>query len=452
MKQSQGVLWTKGLLLTPQHLQTQDRHLEGALSFRLAAHSFYPWGFRDLSVDRQALAGGNLALSKATGIFQDGLLFDIPASDPPPDPKPLDERWDDERESLLAYLVIPEYRLGAQNVSGKDEERSTRYWAEVVTRRDENTGRSEKPIQLARKNFRLAVEGESLEGTTTLPVARVRRDAAGEYELDPHFVPPAVDISASDRLLSITRRLVEILSSKSANLSGMRRQRSRSLADFGVSDVANFWLLYTVNTHLPELRHFHERRRGHPVDLFRSIATLAGALTTFSDDYLPKDLPEYDHRNLPECFGRLDEMARELLETVIPSRHVSLPLERTEPSIYAAALAEDRFFQARQIFLAVRTAAEDEEILRRAPDLLKVSSVDRVEELIRQALPGVGLRHVERPPSALPVKLDFRYFELERTGDDWDAIRRARNIAAYVPSELPEPTLELVILDPPEEA
>lgn len=450
MKQSQGVLWTKGLLLTPQHLQTQDRHLEGALAFRLAAHSCFPWGFRDLAIDREALAGGNLALSRATGIFQDGLLFDIPGSDPAPAPTPLDDRWNEDDESLMAYLVIPEYRLGAQNVSGKDEERSARYWTEVVTRRDENTGRSEKPIQLARKNFRLAVEGESLEGTSALPVARIRRDAAGEYELDPHFVPPAVDISASERLLSITRRLVEILSSKSANLSGMRRQRSRDLADFGVSDVANFWLLYTVNTHLPELRHFHERQRGHPADLFRSMVTLAGALTTFSSDYLPKDLPQYDHRDLPECFARLDDLVRELLETVIPSRHVSLSLERTEPSVYAAALAEDRFFGARQIFLALRAEGDEEDALRRAPDLLKVSSMDRVGELIRQALPGLGLRRVERPPSAVPVKLDYHYYELDRTGEEWDAIRRARNLAVYVPSELPEPTLELVILDPPE--
>jgi type VI secretion system protein ImpJ len=42
--------------------------------------------------------------------------------------------------------------------------------------------------------------------------------------------------------------LLENLTAKSASLAGMRRQKSQGLAEFSASDVANFWLLYTVNT------------------------------------------------------------------------------------------------------------------------------------------------------------------------------------------------------------
>src|SRR6266446_6070222 len=275
MRQLQPVLWTKGVLLTPQHLQMQDRFLEDLLEFRLSALAFAPWGFHRLTVDREALAAGRLALAAASGIFPDGLLFDIPEADPAPPPKALEGCFQPDQETLTVYLAAPEYRYGGLNVAGTAGNRNARYVAEVLVRRDENTGLTEKPILVARKNFRLLAEGDSLEGQLALPVARVTRAATGEHQLDLRFVPPLIDIAASDYLLSIARRLVELLSAKSSMLADRRRQKNQSLAEFGISDVANFWLLYTVNTYMPSLRHLFEARRGHPRDLFTAMLSLA---------------------------------------------------------------------------------------------------------------------------------------------------------------------------------
>lgn len=78
MRQMQPVLWTKGVLLSPQHFQTQDRFLEDLLEFQLSTLAFCPWGFSRLEVDREALAGGSFAIAAAAGILPDGLLFDMP--------------------------------------------------------------------------------------------------------------------------------------------------------------------------------------------------------------------------------------------------------------------------------------------------------------------------------------------------------------------------------------
>ena len=80
MRQLQPVLWTKGVLLSPQHLQMQDRYLEDLLSFRLGALTFRPWGFQRPEIDRDALAGGAFAVTSAAGILPDGLLFDAPTT------------------------------------------------------------------------------------------------------------------------------------------------------------------------------------------------------------------------------------------------------------------------------------------------------------------------------------------------------------------------------------
>ena len=72
------------------------------------------------------------------------------------------------------------------------------------------------------------------------------------------------------------------------------------------------------------------------------------------------------------------------------------------------------------------------------------------DRLIRQALPGVGLTHVPNPPSAVPVKRSHQYFLVTQSGPEWDAVVRARNLAAYVSTEVTDPQLELVLILPAE--
>ncbi len=452
MRQLHGVLWTKGTLLSPQHLQVQDRYLQDLMHFSLSSLAFRPWGFRRLEVDREELEGGVFSLAKASGLFPDGLAFDIPESDPGPAPMALENVWPDpDQEVVTIHLVVPEQRVGAHNIATEHRQRDARYFAEVILRRDENTGKSEKPIQVARKNLSLVGGTEQVEGGAILPVARVVRSSAAEFSLDPEHVPPLLDLSASSYLTSMARRLVEVLTARCAGLAGARRERGAGLADFGVSDIANFWLLYTLNSHLPTLRHLFELGGSHPVRLFEMMLRLAGSLSTLSDEVGAGDLPTYDHADLGGCFRALNEQIHRLLGTVVPQRHVSLPLRELKGSVHATALDDDRHLQPQQAFLAARARVDRAALIRKLPHLVKVTSGESVDQLIKQALPGVSLRHVVEPPEALPVKLDYAYFQLELEGEHWDAIRRARNLAAYVPSDFPEPELELVLLLPREE-
>ena len=446
MRQMQPVLWTKGVLLSPQHLQTQDRFLEDLIQFQLGGLTYCPWGFHRLEIDHEALAGGSFAISSAAGIFPDGLLFDLPLSDAAPAPKLLEGTWEPDQTVMDVFLAVPEYRVDGQNVAVTPGDTSARYEAEVLLRRDENTGLAEKPIQVAKKNFRLLVQGESLEGNSVLRVGRVRRTATGDLSLDPQFVPPLIDISASDYLIAIARRLVEILSARSSMLAGTRRQKNQSLADFSIADVASFWLLYSINTYFPQLRHLFETKRGHPEELYTAMLSLAGALTTFSTMVHPRDLPAYEHDDLTACFTKLDEQLRTLLETVVPSSCVSLPLRLVQQSIYATALDQDSYLAAPQIYLAIDAAMNPADLIQRAPRLIKISSADRVDVLIRQALAGVPLTYTPNPPPAVPVKVSSHYFLLAKQGPEWDAIVRARNLAAYVPSDIPNPQMELLVV------
>jgi type VI secretion system protein ImpJ len=450
MKRLQPVIWAKGTFLTPQHLQYQDRFIEDTLQFYTDSLNFRPWGFQRLEIDQAALASGTVALTRASGIFADGLLFDAPDSDAAPPPKSLADCYEVDQDTVEVFLAVPHHRERGLNVSGVSLNAETRYRAEVTLMRDENTGLSEKPIQVARKNLRLLVKSEVREGTSALRLGRVQRTPAGLYQLDRTFIPPLVDFQASEHLVSIVRRLVEILAAKSGELSDNRRQKNQALANFTASEIADFWLLYTINSNFPLLNHFFQARKGHPERIFHAMLGLAGALTTFSSEIQPRDLPKYDHDSLSFCFSDLDDKIRLLLEDTLHKNFVALALKQQaqQPSIYATALADDKYLANTRLYLAINAEMKQADLIQKVPTLLKVASATHIEHLVRHALKGVQLTHESSPPNAIPVKMNYQYFSLNQSGPAWESITRARNFAAHIPADFPNPQAELIILLP----
>lgn len=440
------MIWSRGTYLTQQHLQVQDRFFESSLHFRLNALHFRPWGFQTVVIDHEALASGFFSLTQASGISPDGLLFDMPASDAPPAPKALAACFDQDVEELDIYLAIPPHRPGGLNVATRQSGADTRYNPEIVMLRDENTGLSEKPVQFARKNFRFQMKSELQEGTISLRVARIQRSASGSFAASPSFTPPLIDFHADTYLVTLAQRIIEILFARSSQLSGIRRQRNQSLADFSASDIANFWLLYTINSYSPGINHLLETHNVHPERLFEAMLSLAGALTTFSTSLHPRGLPRYDHDNLYPTFAELERQLLALLETTVPTNCISLPLRLLQPSIYGTPIDDDRYLKNTTMYLAVNADLPQAEIASRTPQLVKVCSANHIEHLVRQALPGVPLTYAPVPPNAIPLKLNYHYFTISQSGLAWEAVGRARTFAAYVPGELPNPQMELIIL------
>lgn len=278
----------------------------------------------------------------------------------------------------------------------------------------------------------------------------MRKTPAGLYALEPHFVAPLLDVAASDYLVFIVRRLVELLSAKSSTLAGTRRQRNQSLADFSSSDIANFWLLYSVNTWLPVFRHLYESQGRHPEALFSAMSGLGGQHSRRS--------PARSSR--ATCLGTITKTSGPVSpiwtrnsgppETVVPSHFVALPLKLVQPNIYAALLDREDYLKNTRMYLAVSADIGQAELISRTPHLVKLCSADLIDHLVQRALPGVPLTHVPSPPSAIPVKLNYQYFSLRPL---WAAPGRPSSgpwemSPPDVPGEFLEPQLELIILLP----
>ncbi len=385
MKYLSRVVWSEGMYLGPHHFQVQSRYFEDFIQFATTALWFESYGLIGSMLDPEALFNGTVSLIHARGVFPDGLAFHMPDPDPPPPTRNIAEAFPPARDSIVLHLAVPARKPDGLNtlMPGADATGAlTRYRSETVVLHDETTGRDEKPVNLGLKNIRLVLETELTPDLTSMAIARIQRDGSGHFIYDPEFIPPVLQISASERLMALAQRLVEILEDKSKSFSRSNQATQRTWAEFSTTDIANFWLLHTVNAALAPMRHQLLSKRGHPEELYAEMLRLGGALCTFALGSHPSDLPLYNHSNLTDCFGKLDYHIRTHLETIAPSQFLTIPLQKRADYFYQADVTDARCFSRAQWIFAIRCPIGEVEVINGTPRLVKLCSKEFVPQLV----------------------------------------------------------------------
>ncbi|MBC7925467.1 MAG: type VI secretion system baseplate subunit TssK [Bryobacteraceae bacterium] len=435
------VVWSEGMYLGPHHFQAQNRYSEDSLNFSSSALFFKPYGLIGYALDPDALKNGTVALLHARGLFEDGLAFQMPECDRVPDARPLGTAFPATRDSLDLFLGIP--KRAFDNHNGQPPASQSRITPVNRTYNDEVTGRNERQISVGQKNLSLLFETESRAGYETLRIGRILRDGAGNYAYDPKYIPPCVQISASEPLMLGLRQIIEILHEKGDRLASTSTERS---GDFVPRDLANYWLLHAVNSGLASLTHLWSVKRSHPDDLYVELCRLAGALCTFSLNSHPRELPLYNHEELDICFEALFAHIRKNLEVVIPTNCVLIPLEKTSDFFWAGTVPDSRYLTRSRWVLGIQSNLGEADLIVKTPGLVKVCSSKFVAELVKRAMAGLTLTHLTMPPPAVPAKVEAQYFGITKSGPFWDHIVQTRGVGIYVPGDIPQPRLELFVV------
>lgn len=443
MSQASRVLWGEGMFLLPHHFQQADLYLEGRLADLLRSVHAHPWGLRTIAWDKEALERGLLRVDQVEMIFQDGTFLAAPEASPLPIARQLDDVPGLGSETLV-YATLPLWNPFGGNVAGESAKgRTPRYQFSSIQATDLYTSAVEGEVVALLPNVGLMLAGENRDGCLSIPIGRLLRTPSGSWAMDEAYVPPLAELRGSAHLLRTLRRLIEILQVKSQSLAGSHRERIKSVVDFGASDVASFWLLHSIHRSFPALNHMLRFPQLHPEALYMLLAQLACELLTFSSVRTLNEVPAYNHEDLTGAFQKLDELIRELLDTVISTRFLVIPLTNPKPSFRVGHLDSDRLLEGADFFLSISGEQNASFFEQEVPLKLKVGSPDDVEKILNSALAGVRLRPILQPPSALPVRVGNHYLALEPGGPIFDRMLKARSICIYTPQTLPDFKIEL---------
>jgi type VI secretion system protein ImpJ len=350
---------------------------------------------------------------------------------------------------LAFHLAMAPLRPNGTNMAATREEADTgtRYYRSPVQAADAYTDAVAAEVVVLRKSARLLPDASPRAHLISMPLLRLKKTPTGGFEIDGRFMPPCLNIQASPALFLHLRRLLDVLQAKVDALYGMHREPSKNIIEFRSGDVASFWLLHTASAAFAGLSHLARHPALHPERLFEKLLELAGSLMTFSKTFTLADLPTYDHPNPGPAFTRLDQIVRELLETVISTRYFAVNLHESQPSFHQGRLDSEQITPGTQFYLGVSAAMQPAELVDVVPARFKVGAPDDVDKLVLSAMPGVKLSHAPQVPAAVPVRPGSYYFTLEARGNLYERMMQAHALTIYVPSGIQDLRLELIAVN-----
>lgn len=442
MDMNRKVVWSEGMLLTPQHFQQWDRHVEGLIAERFRTHDPFAWGITKIEIDHDGLGNGRFTLLACNVVMSDGLVIHIPDQDSAPSTRVFTDLFPASADRLNVYLGIPIERRDGMTCQLEKESgaRPARYLAEHIEALDTTTGENPREVLVTKKNLRMYFSGEETTDTVSVKIAELVRTPSGAVGLKETYIPPSLWICASPYLLRLLRGLIELLVAKRSAFSDAQR----GVIDLIGADLGKLALVTAVSTHLPVLTHLSQVERVHPESLYVAMAKLAGQLLMLAPPGEALELPPYRHDDPAVTFEGLEKKIRSIIEGVTPTRYITIPLESSGDHVWVGRVPESRLFASSQFFIMASGDMAEDQIRNLVPPHVKIGSPSKLKEIVAAATPGVRLYHTPRPPAALPMKIGTQYFRLDDRGAFWEEIKKSQMVALHVPDSLNGLNIQLV--------
>ncbi len=433
------VVWSSGMFLQPHHFQQETRYLERLVDARLRGVTPFAWGFTELELDEGLLSLGKLGIARASGLLPDGTPFSMPQLDPLP--APLDVPADVKGE--LIYLALPLQREGLNEVDfGGGEGGDLARFEAVEEEVRDNTDATDEPttIQTGRLKLRLLRAKEANEAHALIGVARVaERRSDGQVTLERSYIAPQVAIDATAQLSANASLLHGLVLQRAQALAGRMGQLSH-----GVSELADFLMLQTLNRNEPIFSQHAATPNAHPKELHRDCLRLAGDLATLaSNTRRPPEFPAYRHDDLLRTFTPVFDELRRMLTAVLEQNALQIELIDRKYGVRTAVVNDLELVRTGTFVLAVNAQVPGEQLRQRFPAQTKLGPVDKIRDLVNLQLPGIGLRSLPVAPRQLPFHAGYFYFELDRGGELWKPIEQNGSMAMHISGDFPGLELEL---------
>lgn len=442
------ILWGEGLFLRPQHFQQQDAHSEAKSRRTLLSANPYAWGVRDLDLDLDSLKSGILRFNRIDAIFANGDFFTAPDIDQLPPPLALDASVAEEGTTEFFLALHHLNAHGGNCTETASDSGQARYLIVPRDSTDLFTDAAEADITTLSQISHLKSANEARDQFLTLPVVRIRRTSSNGFEVDPTFLPPSISLRSAPSLYLQLRRQIDALLAKVDALYGFHREPSKNIIEFRSGDIASFWLLHTASSACATLTHLFRNPETSPERLYQELLRLAGGLMTFSKGYSLNDLPSYDHAQPAPCFSRLDQILRELLDTVISTRYFAIALNMAKQAFYTGHLDSEKINAETAFYLSVSASHPQSEIIESIPLRIKIGAPDDVEKLVLSAMSGVRLTHAPQVPAPIPVRPGACYFALDAHGALYERMLKAQSVMIYAPESYRDLKIEMIAVTP----
>ncbi|MDR2632717.1 MAG: type VI secretion system baseplate subunit TssK [Treponema sp.] len=448
--------WNDGQFLQPHHFQYQQRIVSAYIRLNRSFSLPFAYGLLDFDLDREALDGGRVAVRRFSAVMPDGLELSMPGNCVL---KPLDlsEALKENPAILTVYLASPYWSEFEANLADEENPKEKKlYLTQKKLVRDENAGDNEITLITRRINARLVTDREDTKDMQLLPVLKLnvltRETSQPLIKVDEKYLPPFMMLTAEDPLFNMAAGLMADLRRCKDKLQTTVSTRKRGDETFSRSDALDdarsLLLLRTLNFYNLRLASLLVDGFISPFTLYLELASFLAELMGLNPENGILEIQRYDHDDRMPVFTVLFKDIRSFIQSEGGAGYVKLNfVSITEGGDYFfAPIKTEDIADVSEIYLAIRTSAESEEVVRSLEqgDTFKLIS-PRAKSLRTRGMKLVWTRY---PPRFLPVLDGTLWFRLDLSESSkvWrDMCAEKGMLIDYVPQSLPDLELSLFI-------
>ncbi|MDR1252204.1 MAG: type VI secretion system baseplate subunit TssK [Treponema sp.] len=413
--------WNDGQFLQPHHFQYQQRIASEYVRINRSLLLPYSYGLLDFELDLESLKGGRVAVKRFSAVMGNGMELSMPGNCVL---KPLDlnDALKENPAGFTIYLAVSHWSEFEANLADEDASQEKKcYLPQKKKVRDENSGDNEITLITRRINAHLVTDHDDNKDMQLLPILKLnvlsRNISQVMIKADENYIPPFMMLTADDPLFNMTAGLIPDIrrcrdKQQNAIAEVPNRTGNFSRAD-ALEDARSFLLLRTLNYYHLRLSTLLADGFITPFDLYLELASFLSELMGINPQNGIREIRRYDHDDRLPVFAELFKDIRSFIRSEGGAGYIRLNFAPTEDGNYLfAGIKTEDIATVNEMYLAVKTAAENGEVIRALEqgDTFKLINPGAKSQRIR----GMKLTGLRYPPRFLPILEDTIWFRLDQ--------------------------------------
>lgn len=308
IKVPEPIYWSQGMLLSPQHFQQQELHLDKLITHKLYISQPYYWGLLDIDLSGSDLASGKVCLGKLHALLPDGEIIDYAADDYE---NPLETElgsipYDENGDNLITVSIGVVRRAAVARTNNFDDRYEPLDFLDVV---DENN--ADQIIDLRKKRLKLKFVTDKKEAPyyTTIPLFCLQMNKDKTFAMTSYH-PPMLDINVGKKIFTDNNGVFSV-AAKLENLINRMREKAMQLIGRESSDPADRQTVQALLGRLFNLEKLLKSSRAHPFQVYLGFIEMVTTYMLNADQLRVEDFRFVDYRHedfAPGFLMHLDRM------------------------------------------------------------------------------------------------------------------------------------------------
>jgi type VI secretion system protein ImpJ len=390
------VLWSEGMLLTPQHFQQQERYIDYLLQTKVKHCQSYCWGFQFIRFSEEWLRMGKLKLLSCMAIFPSGVVYNAPDVDLLPEPFEIHR----EMNNCVIYLTVwnkrnfPYMTFNQNIVDVTDEEKK-----EPVN------------VSMGRLTVSLSAEAAGKQNENVLSIAKIEFvDIQENVSLCSNFIPPCLNYRVSN-VLDDNLEKTQILLKK---LLHHYIRQEKCNVEYERRHMKTYILMQILNHFYHYLMLLKSESIVHPYSLYRAIIYVLSELSLYNmDESNLFKRYTYQHDQLGQIFDAIFETLFSFLNKIKQVKTDRTNMKLKNKCLWVSEKDIPVFSDLDRLILSIYSNKLLKTSIKDHIRYIKVAPLNKIQHLICHALPSFSVTVLEKIPNELMDEIDGVYLLLK---------------------------------------